>query len=49
MVFPNADIATVDSVNNADRPVGRTRFVQWIGHLNEVFENAPEVQSEVLL
>jgi hypothetical protein len=23
-----------------DRPVGRTRFVQWIGHLNEVFENA---------
>jgi hypothetical protein len=49
--FPNADIATVDSVNNTRRPIGPDEVRQWIGHLNEVFESSTdsEVQSEVLL
>jgi hypothetical protein len=49
--FPNADIATVDSVSNSRRPIGPDEVARWIGHLREVFESSvdSEVQSEVLL
>jgi hypothetical protein len=49
--FPNADIATVDSVNNTRHPIGPDEVRQWIGHLREVFDSSAEseVQSEVLL
>jgi hypothetical protein len=49
--FPNAEIATFDSVNNARHPIEPDEVRQWIGHLKEVFQSSTEseVQSEVLL
>jgi hypothetical protein len=49
--FPNADIATFDSVNKSRPPIGPDEVGKWIEHLKEVSENstASEVQSEVVL
>jgi hypothetical protein len=49
--FPNADIATFDSVNNARLPIGLDEVGKWIEHLTEVFENGTdsEEHAEVVI
>jgi hypothetical protein len=47
--FPNADIATFDSVDDTRLPIGLDEVGKWIEHLKEVFDTDLEEQSEVVL